>query len=73
MKWRRGKPNAVGLWLVIASTGDIEAWHVTWDQYEPGGPKHGRYLRMSDGMDSWPVCNYPWKPRACFGPIPVPA
>jgi hypothetical protein len=67
VKWKRGKPNGIGLWLVISSTGDLEAWQVTWDK-DDGGKR--RYLRMSDGMDSQPLAKYPWPPRACFGPIP---
>jgi hypothetical protein len=68
MKWRRGKPNAPGLWLLIAGTGDIEAWRVEWDK----GDAPRRYLRMSDGMDSWPVKEDPWPPRKSFGPIEEP-
>lgn len=69
MQWRKGKPNAAGLWLVVASTGDLEAWRVEWDQHDPASGIRGRYLRMSDGMDSQPLKDYPWPPRAAFGPI----
>lgn len=73
MKWRRGKPNTVGLWLVVTSTGDLEAWRVEWDQDDlPSGRRSRKYLRMSDGMDSQPVKSYPWPPRMSFGPIDDP-
>ncbi len=72
MKWKRGVPNAPGLWIVDCN-GDFYTWRVERDRDESEDGKIGReYLRFSDSETSEPIKSYPWPPRRSFGPIPLP-
>ncbi len=67
-RWRYGKPNAVGFWLIRMKTGDHVAVQVTREEHDAA--PHSEYLRIYDESgDSEELRNYQWA-EASFGPIP---
>ena len=68
-RWRNGKPNAPGLWLIESTTLDLDAATVEWDMPDEG--RQRRYLRISFNCESEPLAGYRWAKRS-FGPIPIP-
>ena len=81
-RWRPGRPEAPGIWVLRMETGDLVTATVRWDEYEvmdtgnDTGTIH-RHLRIDDGEMSEELDRVDgeigrWV--ACsFGPIPFPS
>lgn len=71
-RWKRGSPNAQGLWIVDLN-GDFYVWVVERDRDEKDNCKFGpEYLRFSDTDTSEPIKGCLWPPKRSYGPCPLP-